>query len=214
MVAGALMLGGPLTVLMVRAPLVDASGVTMSLALTPVVLAVASAALSRGESEDVVGRLWPGLAAVAGLLLVMVTPALSDVRSDAVLAAAPLLTGIGGALFCAEAGGRAWKMRMALTGAALVFAGLAAVWWGIAGRPGVSMMAVAWDGVLALLGVAVLAQLGATRWGAQFVLLPLLVLLEGIVLVRPAMTVRWVCGLVLLAVASVYLLLPRDEAAE
>jgi drug/metabolite transporter (DMT)-like permease len=212
MLAGAMLVCGPLTVLFAHAPLVEAGGLTMALALTPVVVAVATAAFSRGQSDDVAGRLWPGLAAVAGLLLVLATPSLSDARSDAVLALAPLLTGVGAAFFCAldEAGAR--RMRLALSGAAAVFAAGEAVRWVVAGRPSVSVIAVAWDGVLALLSLVVLARLGATRWAAQFVLLPLLVLVQGIVLLRPPMTLRWGCGLVLLAVSSVYLLLPREDA--
>jgi len=211
MVAGAMLLGGPLTVLLLRAPFVEAGGLTMALALTPVVVAVASAALSRGQTEDVAGRLWPGLAAVAGLLLVLVTPSLSDARSDVVFALTPLLTGIGAALFCAQGGAR--RMRLALGGAAGLFAVGAAIQWVFGERPSLSVIAVAWDGVLALLSVLVLLRLGATRWAAQFVLLPLLVLVQGIVLLRPPMTVRWGCGLALLAVASVYLLLPGDDGA-
>jgi hypothetical protein len=42
----------------------------------------------------------------------------------------------------------------------------------------------------------------------------LLIILEGIVLVRPKLTAHWFTGLVLLIIAGVYLLLPPgDEAA-
>jgi len=145
---------------------------------------------------------------------VLVTPSLSDVRSDVVLGLTPVLTGVGGALFWAQGGAMAWRMRMALVGAMALFLVAAAVGWAVGGRPAVSVVAVAWDGVLALLSVVALARLGATRWAAQFVLLPLLILLEGIVLVRPAMSARWGIGLALLAVAGVYLLLQREDEAE
>jgi hypothetical protein len=217
LLAGALFLGGPQMALLVRAPLVDASALTMALALTPVVIAVAVAAMSGRQDEELVGRLWPGLAAVAGLLLVLATPTLSNLRSDAVLVLAPLATGIGAALFCAgelRSAGMGEGGRWALTGAVTVFFAATAVEWAIAGRPEIVPLAVAWDGMLALLSVLTLKAVGETRWAAQFVLLPLIVLLEGIVLVRPEMTWRWAGGLALLAAASVYLLLPRPEPGD
>jgi hypothetical protein len=211
LLAGAMAVGGPALWLLLPAPLVDAGGLTIALSLTPVVVAVACAAWSRGQTDDLAGGLWPGLAAVAGLLLVLVTPVLSDARTDAVLALSPLLTGAGAAWFCAQDGSSVWKMRWALLGALALFAADEAVRWAVFGRPVVQVAAVAWDGVLPLLSLLALARLGATRWAAQFVLLPLLVLLEGIVLVRPPVTLRWLSGLALLAVAGVYLLLPREE---
>lgn len=133
MPAGAILVGGPVTALLAHAPLVDPGGLTMALALTPVVVAVASDALSRGQTDDVAGRLWPGLAAVAGLLLVLVTPSLSDVRSDFVLALTPLLAGVGAAWFCVQPGTAAGKLRSGLAGAAMLFAVAALVGWPLSG---------------------------------------------------------------------------------
>jgi threonine/homoserine efflux transporter RhtA len=62
--------------------------------------------------------------------------------------------------------------------------------------------------------VLALSRLGANRWSAQFVLVPLLILIEGMVLVRPGITTRWVVGLALVALASVYLLLPHQDEQE
>jgi drug/metabolite transporter (DMT)-like permease len=211
LLAGAMLVGGPVTALLAHAPLVDPGGLTMALALTPVVVAVASAALSRGQSDDVAGRLWPGLAAIAGLLLVLVTPSLSDARNDLILALTPLLTGIGAAWLCAQSSTTAGKLRIGLAGAAALFAAAALAGWPLSGRPTFSVVAVAWDGVIALLSLLTLVQLGTTRWSAQFVLLPLLILLEGIVLMHPPLTLRLDCGLTLLAVASLYLLLRRED---
>jgi hypothetical protein len=64
---------------------------------------------------------------------------------------------------------------------------------------------------MALLGVVTLDQLGATRWSSQFTWVPLLVIFEGIVMVRPRLTPHWFIGLLLLIVAGVYLLLPQVE---
>lgn len=78
-------------------------------------------------------------------------------------------------------------------------------------RPSISLLAVACDGVLALLGIIALARLGATRWSSQFTWVPLLIAMEGIVLVRPQLTPYWIIGLCLLALASIYLLLPQSD---
>jgi hypothetical protein len=200
MLSGAMMLGGPALGLLAGG--MDAGSLTIALALTPVVVAVAAAALG-DSSEGMAGRLWPGLAAVAGLLLVLTQPSVSNVRNDVLLLAAPVLTGVGAALFCSE---RGRSVASALVGAAVVFV---LVWWVMRGP--VSVVAVACDGLLALLGVLTASRLVATRWSAQFALVPLLIVLEGLALVRPGLQVRWVIGLVLVAVGSMYLLLPQNE---
>ncbi len=200
MLAGAMMLGGPAVGLLAGG--MDAGSLTIALALTPVVVAVAAAALGDG-SDGMAGRLWPGLAAVAGLLLVLTQPSVSNVRNDVLMLAAPVFSGMGAALFCSV---RARSVASALVGAAVVFL----LGWVLL-RGAVSVVAVACDGLLALLGVLAVARLGATRWSAQFALVPLLIVLEGLVLVRPGLQIRWVIGLALLAVGSVYLLLPQDE---
>ena len=206
---GALLLCGPAAGELLRARRMDVSGMMMALALTPVVVALA------GRMDAVAGRLWPGLAAVAGLMLVLAQPSLGDVRSDAALCLAPVLTGCGAALLCSERAESAWRMPAALACAAMVFA----VSWGVstwqAGNVAVpSLLATACDGVLALLGLLVLTRLGAVRWSAQFALLPLLVLVQGIWILRPPLTLRWGTGILLLTVAGVYLLLPQAEETE
>ena len=212
LLAGAMLLCGPAVSLLIGARAVEASGLTMALVLTSVAVAVAAAALGTVSPEGVAGRIWPGLAAVAGLLLMLAEPGLSDVRSDVALALAPVLTGAGAAWFCSDGNVSPWRKTTALAGAAVVF-GVAVVGWSLRVHewPTVSLTAVAYDGVLALLSVLTLVRLGATRWSAQFTLQPLLVLLEGTVLVRSGISIRWVAGLGLLAVASAYLLLPQAE---
>ncbi len=200
MLAGAMMLGGPAMGLLSGG--MDSGSLTIALALTPVVVAVAATALGDG-SEGMAGRMWPGLAAVAGLLLVLTQPNVSNVRNDVLLMAAPLLTGVGAAMFCSA---RGRSVASALVGAAAVFV-VSWVWM----RGTVSVVAVACDGLLALLGVLAVSRLGATRWSAQFALVPLLIVLEGLALVRPGLHERWVVGLALVALGSVYLLLPQDE---
>ena len=220
LLAGALLLSGPAVGLLVGAHDLSAGALTIALALTPVAVAIGLSSFGSGAAGEVAGRIWPGLAAVTGLLLVLVQPDLSDARNDVALLLAPTLTGLGGALFCTRAtepgAAHQHASAVALLGAALVFLVATAATAIVAHqRPSLSMPAIAYEGVLALLSLLSLGRLGATRWSSQFTWLPLLILLEGIVLVRPPVTVRWVAGLALLAIASVYLLTPReDDAAE
>jgi|GEM_PF-3328584 len=214
MVAGALALCGPQIGLLLHTRDLDPGGLTMALALTPVVIAVAAAALGTGVTDDAPGRIWPGIAAVGGLLLVLAEPSLSGVRNDLALVLAPLLTGFGAALLSERVAPSRWRATTALTGATAVLA-MALLGSRLAGAsvPHFSLLATACDGVIALLSIYALLGLGATRWSAQFTLLPLLVLLEGIPLVRPAINSRWVVGLGLLVLASVSLLAPPAEEA-
>ena len=218
LLAGAMFFAGPAIELLVRGRDLDSSALTIALALTPVIIAIASSALGTESSEGIAGRIWPGLAAVAGLLLVLVQPTLGDLRTDLALALAPTLTGVGAVLFCVDQSvdqpRAASRISTALLGASTLFAiALAGSYFVAHTRPSLSLLAVACDGIMALLGVATLVQLGATRWSSQFTWVPLLVILEGIVLVRPQLTFHWFVGIILLILAGVYLLLPQvDES--
>ncbi len=192
--------GGPAITLFLRGRNLDASALTIALALTPIIIAIAASALGTESSEGIAGRIWPGLAAIAGLLLVLVQPTLGDLRTDLALAFAPMLTGIGAVLFCADQSPdqphAASRMPTALLGASTLFAiALAASYFAAHARPSLALPAVACDGILALLSMLTLNQLGATRWSSQFTWIPLLVILEGIVLVRPRLTAHWFIGL-------------------
>jgi hypothetical protein len=209
-VGGALMIAGPMIGLLRPS---GVSGTSLAMALTPVVLAVAETAM-RGGSGNLPGRLWPGLAAIAGLLLVLPEPSLASPASDLLLVLAPVLTGCGAALFC-TAKETAWRLPLALLGAAVVLMGCALgvvveherVW------PAMLGLAAGVDALEAVLTVLVLGRLSAARWSAQFALVPLLVLLEGLGLMRERVPVRVVGGLVLLALAGLALLLPPAEEA-
>jgi hypothetical protein len=212
MLAGAMLFGGPAVALLVRGRELDTGSLTIALALTPVIIAIAASALGTESSNGIAGRIWPGLAAVAGLLLVLAQPTLGDARSDLALILAPALTGVGAALFCADQPAMPSRAPAALIGAFALFALVLAETCFVTGFwPTISLLAVACDGVLALLGILTLAQLGATRWSSQFTWVPLLVVLEGIVLVRPHLTAHWIIGLTLLVLASVYLLIPQGD---
>jgi hypothetical protein len=215
MLAGAMLFGGPAVALLTRVHEMDSGGLTIALALTPVIIAITTSALGNEASDGIAGRLWPGLAATAGLLLLLAQPALGDVRGDLALVLAPLLTGVGAALFCSDQDRAPWRVTEALVGAAMLFSVALAETYVIAGiKPTVSLLAVACDGTLAFVGIFALRQLGATRWSSQFTLIPLLIVVEGIVLIRPELTAHWAVGLVLLVVASLYLLLPQAEGID
>ncbi|MGA7157653.1 MAG: hypothetical protein WBY53_12435, partial [Acidobacteriaceae bacterium] len=212
LLSGALLFGGPAITLLVSARDLDSSALTIALALTPLVVAIASSALGTESSEGIAGRIWPSLAAVAGLLLVLVQPNLGDLRTDLALVVAPLITGIGAALFCRDQPRSPSRSATALLGACALFALALAERRVVAGvHPSLSLFAIASDGLIALLSIITLAQLGAPRWSSQFTWIPLLIILEGIVLVRPTLTTHWFVGLILLIVAGIYLLLPQED---
>ena len=125
-----------------------------------------------------------------------------------------MLTGLGAVLLCRDHSPIIPRAATALLGACTLFA-IALLAGRLAGAHlTVSLLAIACDGLVALLGIATLSQLGATRWSSQFTWIPLLIILEGIILVRPKLTAHWFTGIVLLIIAGVYLLLPaNDETA-
>ena len=206
--AGAMLLAGPFIAVLTHTHLADGSSLTLSLALVPVVVAVARPAFRHTEGAEVAGRLWPGIAAVAGLLLIVPEPSFAGVRDDVLLVAAPLATGIGAAWFRTRHGAELPRAGAAFSGATLVF--LAGTYFHPPSLWSVRALAPAAlaDAVLAGLSVTALLRLGGTRWSAQFELVPLAVLLEGLFLVGFKPDPRASVGLLLILLASVFLLLP------
>jgi drug/metabolite transporter (DMT)-like permease len=209
-VAGAMLIAGPLAGLW-RPGLVSAAGLTMALALTPVVLVVVQAALQQ-RGEALAGRLWPGLAAVAGLLLLLAQPSLSNPGRDLLLVLAPVLSGWGAALFCSTPA-TAWRLPAALLGGCAVLSLGASVNYAmhVGSWPDMPGLAAGLDAAEALLSLLTLSRLSATRWSAQFAIVPLLVVLEGIVLMHSRVPQRMIVGLALLAAAGTALLVPPAE---
>ena len=207
---GALLIIGPLIALL-SPHAVSAASLTIALALTPVVIAVAEAA-THHNSEALAGRLWPGLAAIAGLLLVVAQPSVANAGDDLVLILTPVLTGCGAVLFL-SAHPSVWRIPAALFGACAALALGAAVNVGmhVPTWPDMAGLAAGFDALQALLALIALGRLSATRWSAQFAIVPLLVLLEGIALMPSSVPGRMIVGLLLLAIAGIALLIPPAE---
>lgn len=207
---GVLLITGPLLSLFYPHAMA-ASSVTMALALTPVVIAVCEAA-TRHTSDALAGRLWPGLATIAGLLLILVQPSLSNPAQDVVLALTPLLTGCGVVLFCTSRAS-VWRIPAALLGAciALGFGAAINLVTHVGGWPEMAGLAAGFDALAALLAFVALDRLSATRWSAQFAIVPLIVLVEGIMTTPVNIPPRIIVGLLLLAAAATALLIPPAE---
>ncbi len=177
-----------------------------------------------GDMEgDLTARLWPGLAGLAGLLLLLPQPSLGDWRYDLSLLCLPLVTGLGASYVTARQGHQVSEqvfpspeplwLAVTLGSAALVFAGLA---WGAqhsGGNEIFSVSAATLDGLMALLTLLVLRRLGAVRWSSQYLLIPLLTLLEGALLLRPVLDWRSWMAFALLAASSGYLLVAGRDGA-
>lgn len=207
-------LTAPASATLVAGRFVHADDATLALSLTPVVVAVATAALEDAQEGELTARLWPGLAGVAGLLLLLPQPSLASWRYLLALACLPLLMGLGGVFTAAvtreqESAMPAARLQgtmAALLLAAALLGGLAFFRKQAAADLGTCLAISALDGMLALLTLLVLQRLGSVRWAAQFMLIPLLALLEGVALLRPVLDGRSVFAFVLLVVSGGYLL--------
>ena len=197
----------------VGTPGITAGDATIALALCPVVIAVAASALQRESSRNPSAQLWPGLAAIAGLLLLLPEPSVRSVFGGLLLLGAPLLAGTGAVLVGEAEGVFAWTRAAALSGAllgagagnvlqALIRPPLLPAWtWSIGRASGIEALSL-------FLCFTVLLTLGARRWSAIFAVVPLLLSMEGLLLLRPPLSGRPFMGMGLLLWSSVSLLLP------
>ena len=94
---GVLVLAGPAVAVLISRRSVHADDATLALSLVPVVAAVAFSALGSSGEGDLPARLWPGLAGLTGLLLLLPQPSLNNWRSDLALLCLPLIAGVGAA---------------------------------------------------------------------------------------------------------------------
>ncbi len=187
---------------------------TLAMALTAAVVAVGVQVRQEQATTDLAGKLWPGLAGVTGLLLLLPYPASAPFKLWFSLACMPLLTGVGAALACSSPGNcrsgswAGWNVTLGcavaaiLCGTALLLSGQP--------TPRVSFPACVLDGLVAALSVVTLWELGPLQWSAQFAFIPLLSLLEGILFVHPTLDTRSWLGLGLLGVSGIRLLVSGD----
>lgn len=210
--AGGVALSGAALAAAISDRYVHGDNATLALCLAPVVVAVATSARVVGSSDSLTGRLWPGLAGIAGLLLLLPEPRFSSGRWLAALCCMPVLTGIGAALAASPgedttSSGTSTRWSLPWTVFALVSAGaLYGVVAAVHKNGAFSVCAAGLDGAAALLSVIALRGLGPTRWSAQFLAVPLVTLVEGAVLLRPVLDVRRSgIGFALLVLGSVYL---------
>ncbi len=191
---------------------------TLAMALTPVVIATTVSVLDSSGDGDLIGSLLPGLAGLTGLLLLLPQPTFRSWMPWCALGAMPLLAGAGATMSQrleqpkesrADAG--PYSLVFGLVMAGITFGVLATLQRrGSAG----SGTACGLDALTALLSLLTLARMGAVRWGAQFLLIPLLGLVEGTVLLHPFLDVWSWIGMGLIALGSLRLLLsPTDERA-
>ena len=100
---------------------------------------------------------------------------------------------------------------MTLSLSALVFFAL-----GVGMRQGLEMprfsaLGSAADGVDSVLSLIVLLRMGTMRWSAQFLLIPLLAILEGILFLHPAVFAPSWTGGGLLMIGSAFLVFRREQ---
>ena len=217
------MLAGPAVSMILLPREMDSGALMIALSVTPVAAGVATVALG-DAGETLAGFLWPGLAAMAGLLLILPQPSVADPTADLAMFLAPVLTGVGAAILaheCRRHEDSTTSPRFdtgavaALSSAALFFGVIALARFGVAEfREMFTPLAAVLDGLMAWLAVATARRLGAMRFSANTSLVPLVVLLEGLVLMRPTLTKRMEFGLVLLLIAGVTLLVRGGDDPE
>lgn len=187
---------------------------TLALALTPAVGAVVATAY--GSASELAGPLWPGLAGLAGLLLMLPQPDLGSWRMDVALAAMPLLVGVGGGLagrlsavkdsVCMPVFRQSSWLAMVLGTAGGLFLLFGLLTGHGGGRGQFAALAAAADGFNFLLSLVVLLRLGVVRWSVQFLLTPLVTILEGVAFLHPVLSGRAWSGIVLLSLGAIMLL--------
>lgn len=211
-----LLLGAPAVSNLISGGRIHSGVATLALALVPVVSAVLEQ--QQGSAPDLPGRLWPGLAGLAGLLLLLPEPHITGVRYGLGVFSLPLLMAAGAhLLFCPnprrDEAGRPWLAATGFFIASLSFlpealrrADLTVDWRSVLASGGL-------EGALMCGSVICLLALGPQRWGAQFLWIPFLALAESIPLLRPLVDGRSWAGLLLLLVSAIRLSLRRAETS-
>jgi len=219
-ISSSLVVTGPVLAQGIAGQRLNANDSTLALALTAVVVALLTSCCGDVPAVDLTGLLWPGLAGLLGLLLLLPQPAYSGWLAWAGLISMPLLVGTGAFLATAKRTIRATDApvrRQEVTGgllvACLVVTGL---WFAGSREPHGSGLWIAsgLDGLTASLTLLALRRLGAVRWCAQFSLTPLLALLEGLFFLRPSTDLRTWIGVGLLGASAAYQLFAPEQNTE
>ena len=191
--AGAMLFGGMNSGVLSGSASPRGNDLLIALSLVPAVVAVALVARGQGEAGLTGLDVAPGILAPAGLLLLYSQPAFRNVGEDLTMLLTPLCAGVGAA-WLAPSEVEAFGTRRA----AVVCAGTA-VAFGVVGlltHAKLVLPAVAFDLAVILTAMLSLARLGARRFSAQFVLVPLLLLFEGLAIVQVRPSWEQVGGLV------------------
>lgn len=193
-------------------------------AMTPVVVVLVVAAGDWAGREERSARMFlmPALAGLGGLLLLLPFEFSGSVRGRVMLGvvcAAVVVVGIASVWLYRLLGGFGFAGGMAVMGfanAVFLLAWSAAVGEGVwrvsALVPAVSLESLA-DVAEVLLIVWLLREMPPIRFAARYLVIPLVTVLESLVVMRPAATIRMWCGIVLLA-AGAGLLLFRKSGEE
>jgi hypothetical protein len=193
-------------------------------AMVPVVVVMVLAS-SEGLTREERGArrfLIPALAGLGGLLLLLPLGFSGSLRGWVMLGvvcAAVVLVGLTSVWLYRLLYGFGFVEAIAIAGVANAVFLLAwsaiheEIVWRMSGLSSLTLIGWLVDAVEVLLIVWLLREMPPVHFAARYLLIPLTTILESYVLVRPEVTVRMVCGTVLLATGGALLLLwkARDE---
>jgi drug/metabolite transporter (DMT)-like permease len=183
-----------------------------------VVLAVAAGDATRGEERSARQALVPALAGLGGLLLLLPVQFSGPWRGWVMLglvSVAVILAGLASVWLYRLLPGIGLAAALAVVGTAnavillvcsVVREDVVWRWSGLASAVSISSLV---DVIEVLLIVWLLREMQPVRFGARYLVIPLLTVLESYVLMRPEWTVRMGCGTVLLAAGAGALLFSK-----
>jgi drug/metabolite transporter (DMT)-like permease len=188
-----------------------------------VVMALANGDAATGETRSVRRFLIPALAGLGGLLLLLPLQFSGSVRRWVMLGsvcAAVVLAGVTSVWLYRLL--RGFRFVDALAIAGLANAAFLLAWsvvreevvWRWSGLSSLASIASLIDAVEVALIVWLLREMPPLRFSSRYLLIPLLTVLESYALIRPELTVRMVCGTVLLAAGAGVLLFWKAREEE
>lgn len=182
-----------------------------------VILAIAQQATSFGVELDTRRLLVPAVAGALGALL-LIPYALPSSRSGIMLFAFLIAAEIGAALAAIRLHRVLTTMHLLSAATVVCLLCAAVLATGIHGAvfatPSAlipeAALAVALDAPLLLLTLWLLRELSPIRFASRYILIPLVSIIEGLLLVRPHLSVTTCAGILLMAVGGAALLLATD----